>query len=82
MNVQASYARFPKNYQSFVVDFQTNTTKGDRMREIVYEQIQKVIREGVDDEEVDDAVLMMKKGRAGMVEESGKCPLDGGITLL
>lgn len=71
VNVQASYARFPKNYQSFVVDFQTNTTKGDRMREIVYEQIQKVIREGVDDEEVDDAVLMMKKGRAGMLKNRG-----------
>lgn len=41
------------------------------MREIVYEQIQKVIREGVDDEEVDDAVLMMKKGRAGMLKNRG-----------
>lgn len=41
------------------------------MRAIVHEQIDKLIAEGVSEDDVNDMILMMKKGRAGVLENRG-----------
>lgn len=71
VNVNAAYNSFPKPEQALSVNFQSNTEKGDRMRAIVHEQIDKLVAEGVSEEDVEDMVLMMKKGRAGVLENRG-----------
>ena len=71
VNVNASYSKGADAGQYLGVDFETNTTKGDRMRAIVHEQIHKLMDEGVSDEDVEDAVLLMKKGRASMLANRG-----------
>lgn len=71
VNVSASYASGDEPGQYLGVTFETNTTKGDRMRAIVHEQIHKLTDEGVSDEDVEDAVLLMKKGRASMLANRG-----------
>lgn len=47
------------------VNFQSNTEKGDQMRAIVHEQIDKLIAEGVSEDDVNDMILMMKKDVPG-----------------
>lgn len=71
VNVGASYSQYPKPAQAITVNFQSNTEKGDRMRTIVHEQIDKLVAEGVSEEDVEDMVLVMKKGRANMLENRG-----------
>ncbi|KIO45488.1 M16 family metallopeptidase [Sanguibacteroides justesenii] len=71
VNVDVSYLSYPKPSQFLGIGFQTNTAKGDRMRSIVHEQIQRLVSEGADDEEVEDVVMMMKKGRARMLKNRG-----------
>lgn len=71
VNVGASYNNYPKPTQAIAVNFQSNTEKGDRMRAIVHEQIDKLVAEGVSEEDVEDMVLVMKKGRANMLENRG-----------
>ena len=71
VNVGAAYNQRPEPTQALTVNFQTNTEKGDRMRAIVHEQIDKLVAEGVSEEDVEDMVLMMKKGRASMLENRG-----------
>lgn len=68
VNVKASYTEGPDYAQFLGVNFQTSVEKGDRMRAIVHEQIQKLINEGVDDMDVEDMVMMMKKGRAAFLK--------------
>ena len=41
------------------------------MRAIVHEQIQRLVQEGMSEEEVEDIVMMMKKGRARMLKNRG-----------
>ena len=71
VNVKASYSKGVDAGQYLGVSFETNTTKGDRMRAIVHEQIRKLVDEGVSDEDVEDAALLMKKGRASMLTNRG-----------
>lgn len=71
VNVKASYSEGPDYAQFLGVNFQTSVEKGDRMRAIVHEQIQKLINEGVDDMDVEDMVMMMKKGRAAFLKNRG-----------
>lgn len=71
VNVKASYSEGPDYAQFLGVNFQTSVEKGDRMRAIVHEQIQKLINEGVDDMDVEDMVMMMKKGRAAFLKKRG-----------
>lgn len=71
VNVSASYTNGTEPGQYLGVNFETNTTKGDRMRAIVHEQIRELADKGVSDEDVEDAVLMMKKGRASMLANRG-----------
>lgn len=71
VEVAASHTSYPRSTQSIAISFQSNTEKGDRMREIVHEQIKKLIAEGVSEEEVEDMVLIMKKGRANMLANRG-----------
>lgn len=71
VNVKASYTEGPDYAQFLGVNFQTSVEKGDRMRAIVHEQIQKLINEGVDDMDVEDMVMMMKKGRAAFLKNRG-----------
>lgn len=71
VNVKASYSEGPDYTQFLGVNFQTSVEKGDRMRAIVHEQIQKLINEGVDDMDVEDMVMMMKKGRAAFLKNRG-----------
>lgn len=71
VEVSASYLSYPKPYQFIGIDFQTSTEKGDRMRAIVHEQIQRLVQEGMSEEEVEDIVMMMKKGRARMLKNRG-----------
>ncbi|MCQ4872998.1 M16 family metallopeptidase [Butyricimonas paravirosa] len=71
VNVDASYSKGVDAGQYLGVSFETNTTKGDRMRAIVHEQIRKLVDEGVSDEDVEDAVLMMRKGRASVLGNRG-----------
>ena len=71
VNVGAAYENAPKPAQMISVNFQSNTEKGDQMRAIVHEQIDKLIAEGVSEDDVNDMILMMKKGRAGVLENRG-----------
>ena len=71
VEVSMSYLSYPKPYQFVGVNFQTNIEKGDRMRAIVHEQIQRLINEGTSEEEVEDVLMMMKKGRAKMLKNRG-----------
>lgn len=71
VNVGMEYANEPEPWQFLGISFQTSLEKGDRMRELVHEQIGKLLREGVSEEEVGDAVLTMKKGRASMLRNRG-----------
>ena len=71
VDVGASATHDPDYVQFLGVSFQTAVAKGDRMRAIVHEEIQRLIRDGVDEETVEDAVLMMKKGRAGVLRNRG-----------
>lgn len=71
VNVGAAYENAPKPAQMISVNFQSNTEKGDQTRAIVHEQIDKLIAEGVSEDDVNDMILMMKKGRAGVLENRG-----------
>lgn len=71
VNVKASASDEPENVQSVQIDFETATDKGDRMRAIVHEQIRKLVDEGVEEEEVEDALLVMKKGRTNVLANRG-----------
>lgn len=71
VNVKASYSEGPDYAQFLGVNFQSSVEKGERMRAIVHEQIQKLIDEGVSDIDVEDMVLMMKKGRASFLKNRG-----------
>ena len=71
VNVKASYSKGTDAGQYLGISFETNTAKGDRMRAIVHEQIRKLVDEGVSDEDVEDAVLLMKKGRVFMLANRG-----------
>lgn len=71
VNVGASYNNYPKPTQTIAVNFQSNTEKGDRMRAIVHEQIDKLVAKGVSEEDIEDMILMMKKGRNQMLENRG-----------
>lgn len=71
VNVGTEYGSDPERWQILGISFQTSLEKGDRMRELVHEQIGKLMRDGVSEEEVGDAVLTMKKGRAGMLRNRG-----------
>lgn len=71
VNVGARCTHYPEYTQYFTVNFQTSVQKGDRMRAIVHEQIQRLIDGGVSDEDVEDRVLMMKKGRANVLANRG-----------
>ncbi len=71
VNVNISYNSHPESHQFLGVGFQTNTEKGDRMRAIVHEQIEELIVNGVEDEDVEDVILMMKKGRANLLKNRG-----------
>ena len=71
VNVGAAYENAPKPAQMISVNFQSNTEKGDQMRAIVHEQIDKLIAEGVSEDDVNDMILMTKKGRAGVLENRG-----------
>lgn len=71
VNVKASYSEGPAYAQFLGVNFQTSVEKGDRMRAIVHEQIRKLIDDGVSDEDVEDMVMMMKRGRANLLKNRG-----------
>ena len=71
VNVAASYTAYPKHTQAIAINFQSNTEQGDRMRAIIHEQIDKLVAEGVSEEDVEDMVLMMKKGRTNMLANRG-----------
>lgn len=71
VNVGASCSEGPDYAQFLGINFQTSVEKGDRMREIVHEQIRQLIDEGVSDEDVDDMVMMMKRGRDNMLKNRG-----------
>ena len=79
VNVKASYSKGADAGQYLGVSFETNTTKGDRMRAIVHEQIRKLVEEGVSDEDVEDTVLMMRKGRASMLANRGNAHWMGAL---
>ena len=71
VDVNASVSHDPDFKQFLGIGFQTAVEKGDRMRAIVHEQIQRLIDDGVDEEQVGDMVLMMKKGRANVLKNRG-----------
>lgn len=71
VQVGVSYGMEPERRQFLGISFESSVEKGDRMRSIVHEQIRKLITDGVDETEVEDGVLMMKKGRAGMLKNRG-----------
>ena len=71
VNVKAVYTDDPEALQSLAIDFQSSVQKGDQMRAIVHDQIRRLTDEGPTAEEVEDAVLLMKKGRASMLANRG-----------
>lgn len=71
VNVGTEYGNVPERWQFLGISFQTSLEKGDRMRELVHEQIGKLMRDGVNEDEVGDAILTMKKGRVGMLRNRG-----------
>ena len=81
VNVGAAYENYPRPAQNIVINFQSNTEKGDRMRAIVHEQIDKLVAEGVSEEDVEDMVLMMKKGRVGVLENRGNAHWQDALRL-
>ena len=81
VNVGAAYENYPRPAQNIVINFQSNTEKGDRMRAIVHEQIDKFVAEGVSEEDVEDMVLMMKKGRVGVLENRGNAHWQDALRL-
>lgn len=71
VQVGVSYGLPSENRQFIGISFESSVEKGDRMRAIVHEQIRKLIADGVDEEVVGDGLLMMKKGRMGMLRNRG-----------
>lgn len=57
--------------QFFAVSFDSSLEKGDRMRALVFELIDRLCREGVDEEELEDQVLILKKGRREASADKG-----------
>lgn len=49
--------------QNFGINFDSSLEKGDRMRALVFQLIDRLCREGVDEEEVEDQVMILKKGQ-------------------
>ena len=68
VNVAASAG---DDQQWLAVNFDSSLEKGDRMRELMFQLIDRVCREGVDAEEVEDQVMMMKKERRETSAEKG-----------
>lgn len=71
VQVGVSYGMEPERRQFLGISFESSVEKGDRMRAIVHEQIRKLITDGMDETEVEDGVLVMKKGRMGMLKNRG-----------
>lgn len=53
------------------INFQSSLEKGAQMREIVHQQIQSVVEKGVDEEEVEDLLLLLKRRFSGNSEPGG-----------
>ena len=68
VNVAASAG---DDQQWLAVNFDSSLEKGDRMRELMFQLIDRVCREGVDAEEVEDQVMMMRKERRETSAEKG-----------
>ena len=71
VSVESSSSDFPQLEQFIGVSFQTSLEKGDQMRDLVQQIIGVVVNMGVSDEEVEDAVLMMKKSFENMKKNRG-----------
>lgn len=71
VDVKMSYTDDPEAVQSLAIGFQSSVAKGERMRTIVHEQIRALTTDGPTEEEVEDALLVMKKGRAALLANRG-----------
>lgn len=71
VDVGVEYTNYPEYRQFLGIGFQTSLEKGDRMRGIVHKQIDRLIQDGVTEDELGDAVLTMKKGRGSMLRSRG-----------
>lgn len=60
-----------KGEQHFNVNFNSSLEKGDRMRALAFKIIDGVCREGVDEEEVEDQVMILAKSRREAFAEKG-----------
>ncbi|MEG0795767.1 MAG: insulinase family protein [Odoribacter sp.] len=68
VSVESSASVFPVRKQFIGVSFQSSLEKGPQMRGLVHKAITGLQELGVEDEEVEDIVLFMKKGRRNMLE--------------
>lgn len=60
-----------KGEQHFNVNFNSSLEKGDRMRALAFKIIDAVCREGVDEEEVEDQVMILAKSHREAFAEKG-----------
>lgn len=68
VNVIASVAN---GKQFFGVNFSSSLEKGERMRNLVFQIVDRVCREGVREEEVEDQVMILTKSRRDALAEKG-----------
>ncbi len=65
VSVSTSSVAFPEPRQVMGIHFQSSLDKGDLMRSLVHQQIQSVMEKGVEEEEVEDLLLLLKKRFSG-----------------
>lgn len=65
IDVTSSYMEQGEPHVSLGVYFQSSLDKGPMMRDLVHSQIRTVIDKGVEQEEMDDLILLLKKSVSG-----------------
>lgn len=65
IDVTSSYMEQGEPHVSLGVYFQSSLDKGPMMRDLVHSQIRNVIDHGVEQEEMDDLILLLKKSVSG-----------------
>lgn len=71
VSVEAAASVFPEQKQFIGISFESSLEKGPLMRELVHKQTEMIREMGVDEEELEDVVMMMKKSRQNMLKNKG-----------
>lgn len=65
VNVESASYTFPETLQFLGVSMQTSLEKGDQMREIIHRMIAQLVESGAEADEIEDAVMMMRRASGG-----------------